>query len=206
MTVAGHTFDSRPVTNTSYLPTKRVLDIATSAAGLAMFALPMLIIAVWIRLDSKGPALYWSRRAGLDSRPFDMPKFRTMRLDTPTVSTRGLEHPEAYVTRFGRFLRRTSLDELPQLWSVFTGKMGFIGPRAILLEETELIAARAAAGVDVVRPGITGWAQVNGRDHLSLEEKVALDREYLKHCSISFDVMITLKTIKRVILCRDVSH
>ncbi|HET9161692.1 MAG TPA: sugar transferase [Caulobacteraceae bacterium] len=183
-----------------------MLDVITSAIGLAIFALPMLVIAIWIRLDSKGPALYWSRRAGLDSRPFDMPKFRTMRLDTPTVSSRGLERPEDYVTRFGRFLRRTSLDELPQLWSVFTGKMGFIGPRAILLEETDLIAARAAAGVDVVRPGITGWAQVNGRDHLSVEEKVALDREYLKHCSISFDVMITLKTIKRVILCRDVSH
>jgi O-antigen biosynthesis protein WbqP len=205
MTVAGHTFESRPVTN-SYLPMKRGLDILTSGLGLVIFAIPMLVIAILIRWDSKGPALYWSRRTGLDGRPFDMPKFRSMRLDTPTVSTRGLEHPEDYVTRMGRFLRRTSLDELPQIWSVFTGRMSFIGPRAILTEETDLLAARAAAGVDVLRPGITGWAQVNGRDNLSVEEKVALDREYLKHCSVSFDVMITLKTVKRVILCRDVSH
>jgi O-antigen biosynthesis protein WbqP len=206
MTVAGHTFDSRPVTNTAYLPIKRGLDILTSAIGLAIFALPMLVIAVLIRLDSPGPALYWSRRAGLDGRPFDMPKFRSMRIETPTVSTRGLEHPEEWVTRMGRFLRRTSLDELPQLWSVFSGKMSFIGPRAILTEESDLLAARSAAGVDILRPGITGWAQVNGRDHLSIDEKVSLDREYLKHCSISFDVMITLKTVKRVILCADVSH
>ncbi|MDB5453917.1 MAG: lipid carrier--UDP-N-acetylgalactosaminyltransferase [Caulobacteraceae bacterium] len=206
MTVAGHTFDSRPVTNTSYLPVKRGLDILTSAIGLAIFAIPMLVIAVLIRLDSPGPALYWSRRAGLDGRAFDMPKFRSMRIETPTVSSRGLENPEAWVTRMGRFLRRTSLDELPQLWSVFSGKMSFIGPRAILLEETDLLAARSGASVDILRPGITGWAQVNGRDHLSIDEKVALDREYLKHCSISFDVMITLKTVKRVILCADVSH
>ena len=195
MTVAGHTFDSRPVSNT-YLPMKRGLDVLTSAIGLVVFAIPMLIIALWIRWDSKGPALYWSRRAGLGGRPFDMPKFRTMRVDTPTVSTRGLDNPDSYVTRAGRFLRRTSLDELPQTWSVFIGKMSFIGPRAILLEETDLLAARSAAGVDVLRPGITGWAQVNGRDHLSVDEKVALDREYLKHCSVSFDVMITLKTVK----------
>jgi O-antigen biosynthesis protein WbqP len=206
MTVAGHTFDTRPVTNTAYLPIKRGLDILTSAIGLAIFAIPMLLIAGLIRLDSPGPALYWSRRAGLDGRDFDMPKFRSMRRDTPTVSTRGLEHPEEWVTRIGRFLRHTSLDELPQLWSVFTGKMSFIGPRAILMEETDLLAARSAAGVDILRPGITGWAQVNGRDLLSVEEKVALDREYLKHCSISFDVMITLKTVKRVLTGANVSH
>jgi O-antigen biosynthesis protein WbqP len=206
MTVAGHTFDSRPVTNTAYLPIKRGLDILTSAIGLAIFALPMLVIAALIRLDSPGPALYWSRRTGVDGRVFDMPKFRSMRIETPTVSTRGLEHPEEWVTRMGRFLRRTSLDELPQLWSVFIGEMSFIGPRAILTEEIDLLAARSAAGVDILRPGITGWAQVNGRDHLSIDEKVSLDREYLKHCSISFDVMITLKTVKRVILCADVSH
>jgi|SRR5437868_1804550 len=206
MTVAGHTFDTRPVTNTAYLPIKRGLDILTSALGLAIFAIPMLLIAVLIRLDSPGPALYWSRRAGLDGRAFDMPKFRSMRRDTPTVSSRGLEHPEEWVTGMGRFLRHTSLDELPQLWSVFSGKMSFIGPRAILLEEVDLLAARSAAGVDILRPGITGWAQVNGRDLLSVEEKVALDREYLKHCSISFDVMITLKTVKRVLTGANVSH
>jgi O-antigen biosynthesis protein WbqP len=169
-------------------------------------ALPMLVIAILVRLDSPGPALYWSRRAGLDGQAFDMPKFRSMRSDTPTVATRGLENPEAWVTNMGRILRRTSLDELPQLWSVFTGKMSFIGPRAILLEEADLLAARTACGVNVLRPGITGWAQVNGRDHISVDEKVELDREYLKHCSISFDVMITLKTVKRVITGADVSH
>lgn len=206
MTVAGHTFDIRPVTNPSYLPIKRGLDILTSAIALVFVAVPMLLIAILIRFDSKGPALYWSRRAGLHGLAFNMPKFRSMQLDTPTVSSLALENPDAYVTRMGRFLRRTSLDELPQIWSVFTGKMSFIGPRAILLEETDLLAARSAAGVDILRPGITGWAQVNGRDHLSIDEKVALDREYLKHFSISFDVMITLKTVKRVVLCADVTH
>ena len=206
MTVAGHTFDYKPMPNPGYLPVKRALDILTSAIGLAIMALPMLVIAILVRLDSPGPALYWSRRAGLDGRAFDMPKFRSMRSDTPTVATRGLENPEAWVTNMGRILRRTSLDELPQLWSVFTGKMSFIGPRAILLEEADLLAARTACGVNVLRPGITGWAQVNGRDHISVDEKVELDREYLKHCSISFDVMITLKTVKRVITGADVSH
>jgi O-antigen biosynthesis protein WbqP len=206
MTVAGHTFDYKPMPNPGYLPVKRALDILTSTIGLAIMAVPMLVIAILVRLDSPGPALYWSRRAGLDGEAFDMPKFRSMRADTPTVATHGLENPEDWVTNMGRVLRRTSLDELPQLWSVFTGKMSFIGPRAILLEEAELLAARTECGVNVLRPGITGWAQVNGRDHISVDEKVELDREYLKHCSISFDVMITLKTIKRVITGADVSH
>jgi O-antigen biosynthesis protein WbqP len=206
MSVAGNAIDCPPVVNRGYLPLKRLLDLVSAALWLVVLALPMLLIAWWIRSDSPGPALYWSRRAGLDGQAFDMPKFRSMRVDAPTVATQGLHDPDAWVTRVGRFLRRTSLDELPQLWSVFTGKMSFIGPRAILMEEAELLAARTAAGVDALRPGITGWAQVNGRDHLSIDEKVSLDREYLKHFSLSFDVMITMKTLKRVLLCADVWH
>lgn len=206
MTVAGNAIDMAPVVNRGYLPIKRALDLVTSAVALFLFALPMAVIALMVRLDSPGPVIYWSRRAGLDGKPFMMPKFRSMRLDTPAVATSNLEDPDAWLTRSGRFLRRTSLDELPQIWSVFTGKMSFVGPRAIMVEEGELLAARAAAGVDLLRPGVTGWAQVNGRDHLTIEEKVALDREYLRHCSISFDLMITIKTIKRVVLCADVRH
>lgn len=206
MSVAGNAIDCPPEVNRGYLPVKRVLDVLTAGAGLIVLAIPMAIIAIMVKLDSAGPALYWSRRSGLDGKPFDMPKFRSMSVDAPRVASRGLEDPDGWVTRMGRILRRTSLDELPQLWSVLTGKMSFIGPRAIILEETELLAARAAVGADALRPGITGWAQVNGRDNLSIDEKVALDREYLRHCSPSFDMMIMLKTIKRVLTGADIWH
>lgn len=189
-----------------YLPVKRAFDVVSACLGLVLLALPMLVIALLIKLQSPGPAIHWSRRAGRDGAPFDMPKFRSMRADTPVLATGRLEDAQSWITPIGRILRSTSLDEVPQLWSVLTGKMSIIGPRAVLVQETELLSARRAAGVLALCPGITGWAQVNGRDHLNIEQKVALDADYLRHCSISFDLMILIKTIKRVLLGADVSH
>ncbi|HET6969972.1 MAG TPA: sugar transferase, partial [Phenylobacterium sp.] len=180
---------------------KRGLDIAVALVGLLIGWPVLLALALAVRLDSPGPAVHWSRRVGRGNRIFAMPKFRTMRIDTPNVATHLLEDPGRWITPLGRFLRRSSLDELPQLWSVLKGDMSLVGPRPALFNQDDLVALRTQAGVDALRPGITGWAQVNGRDHLSIDEKVALDRQYLKHFSISFDVMITLKTVKRVILC-----
>ena len=189
-----------------YLPVKRFFDIVI-AAVILFFTWPiLLLIALAVRATSPGPALYWSRRAGREGEPFDMPKFRSMRTDAPKCASRDLDNPDLWLTPLGGVLRRTSLDELPQLWSVLTGQMSFIGPRAVMVEETDLLTARARYGVEVLRPGISGWAQVNGRDYISVEEKAALDAEYLRHCSVSFDLMIALKTINRVLGGAHVSH
>lgn len=206
MSVTGSAMEGIEPQTPGYLPVKRAFDIFFAALGLIVLASPMLVIALMVRAQSDGPAIHWSRRAGRNGVPFDMPKFRSMRADAPLMATRELDDPAAWVTPIGKLLRRTSLDEVPQLWSVLTGKMSIIGPRAVLLEEADLLAARRAAGVLALRPGITGWAQVNGRDNLTVAEKVALDADYIRHCSISFDLMIAIKTIKRVLLVADVWH
>ena len=185
---------------------KQVFDLLLGIAILALLATPMLLIAIAVRLTSKGPALYWSDRAGKNNKIFKMPKFRSMLTDTPAVATHLLDNPDAYLSPIGGFLRRTSLDELPQLFSVLKGDMSFVGPRPALYNQDDLIALRTANGVDKLLPGITGWAQVNGRDELSIPDKVALDVEYLNCQSFWFDIEILWMTFLKVIKRDGVSH
>ena len=185
---------------------KRVLDIIVALAGLAVGWPVLLALALAVRLDSAGPALHWSRRVGQGNRLFLMPKFRSMRTDTPDVATHLLEDPQRWVTRIGRVMRRTSLDELPQLWSVLVGDMSLVGPRPALFNQDDLIALRSQAGVDRLRPGVTGWAQVNGRDDLPIPEKVRLDAEYLARGSLAFDLRIVAATLRAALSGRGVSH
>jgi len=185
---------------------KRGFDIAAALAGLLVLWPLLAAIALAVRLESPGPALHWSRRVGRGNRIFRMPKFRTMRTDTPDVATHLLTEPERWVTPLGRTLRRTSLDELPQLWSVLVGDMSLVGPRPALFNQDDLVALRTKAGIERLRPGVTGWAQVNGRDELPIPEKVRLDREYMERMSIGFDLAIILATARAALTGRGVSH
>jgi O-antigen biosynthesis protein WbqP len=185
---------------------KRAFDIAVAITGLLLGWPVLLALALAVRLDSPGPALHWSRRVGRGNRLFRMPKFRSMRTDTPDVATHLLEDPVRWVTPLGRFLRRSSLDELPQLWSVLVGDMSLVGPRPALFNQDDLIALRTEVGVDRLRPGVTGWAQVNGRDDLPIPEKVRLDREYMERMSFGFDLRVILATAAAAISARGVSH
>jgi O-antigen biosynthesis protein WbqP len=173
---------------------KRLFDLAFVLASLVFAAVPTVLIALAIRWTSDGPLLYWSDRVGKNNQLFRMPKFRTMRLDAPTVATHLMPNPDDYVTPVGRFLRRTSLDELPQLWSILIGDMSVVGPRPALYNQDDLIALRSAAGVDTLLPGLTGWAQVNGRDELPVPEKVRFDIDYLQRRSLWFDLKIIFLT------------
>ena len=166
----------------------------------------MLIIAVLVRITSKGPALYWSDRVGRNNKIFKMPKFRSMLIDTPSVATHLLDNPDSCLTPIGGFLRRSSLDELPQLFSVLKGEMSFVGPRPALYNQNDLIILRSKKGINTLLPGITGLAQINGRDELTISEKVALDLEYLNHKSLWFDIKILLKTFLKVVKRVGVSH
>lgn len=185
---------------------KRAFDIAASALGLVVLSPILLAIGLAVRLDSPGPALHWSRRVGRGNVLFPMPKFRTMRTGAPNVATHLLQDPQAWVTPVGRFLRRTSLDELPQLWSVLKGDMSLVGPRPALFNQDDLVALRTEAGVHTLRPGVTGWAQVNGRDELPIPQKVALDAEYLARRSLGLDLQILLRTALSAVSGRGVSH
>ena len=185
---------------------KRAFDIAAALAGLIVLSPALLLLALAVRLDSPGPALHWSRRIGRGNRLYQMPKFRTMRLGAPDVATHLLEEPQAWITPLGAFLRRTSLDELPQLWSVLAGDMSVVGPRPALFNQDDLVALRTRAGVDALRPGITGWAQVNGRDDLPIPVKADLDREYLQRWSFGFDLQIIALTVAQVLGRNGVSH
>jgi O-antigen biosynthesis protein WbqP len=185
---------------------KRLVDIAGGLAGLIVLSPVLLGVALAVRLDSPGPALHWSRRVGRYNRLFQMPKFRTMRTGAPDVATHLLPDPDAWITPLGRFLRRTSLDELPQLWSVLKGDMSLVGPRPALFNQDDLVALRTEGGVDRLRPGLTGWAQINGRDELPIPEKVKLDREYLERRSLAFDLRILLATALTALSGRGVSH
>lgn len=185
---------------------KRIFDIALTLIAGMVLLLPLVGTALLVRLTSKGPALYWSDRVGRNNRIFRMPKFRSMRIDTPAVATHLLSDPDSYITPIGSFIRKSSLDELPQLWSILTGDMSFVGPRPALYNQDDLIALRTEKGVHLLVPGLTGWAQVNGRDELPIPAKVALDAEYLRRRSMWFDMQIIWLTFVKV-LCRDgVSH
>jgi O-antigen biosynthesis protein WbqP len=185
---------------------KRAVDILAGFFGLIVLSPLLLGLGLAVRLDTPGPALHWSRRVGRYNRIFRMPKFRTMRTDTPDVATHLLEDPARWVTPLGRFLRRTSLDELPQLWSVLAGDMSLVGPRPALFNQDDLVALRTEAGVEKLRPGLTGWAQINGRDELPIPEKVRLDREYLERMSLAFDLQILAGTARAALTGRGVSH
>ena len=185
---------------------KRLFDILLAILLLAAFGLPMCLIAIAIRLTSEGPALYWSRRIGRDNVEFRMPKFRTMRVGTPALATHLMTEPDAFLTPIGRVLRRTSLDELPQLWSILVGDMSFVGPRPALFNQDDLIGLRACAGIDRLMPGLTGWAQVNGRDELPVDEKVRFDAEYLLERSFWLDLRIIYLTVKNVLMSRGLAH
>lgn len=186
--------------------TKRLFDFFLAVlAGLLLFW-PIVLIAALVRLTSPGPALYWSDRVGHHNRIFRMPKFRSMRIDTPEVATHLLTEPGVYITPIGAFLRKTSLDELPQLWCILVGDMSFVGPRPALYNQHDLIELRTRAGVHELVPGLTGWAQINGRDELPIPEKVALDADYLQRRGFWFDLSIIWKTAIKVLKRDGVSH
>jgi O-antigen biosynthesis protein WbqP len=185
---------------------KRGLDIVGGLAGLVVLSPLLAGLALAVRLESPGPALHWSKRVGRRNRIFAMPKFRTMRVGTPDVATHLLADPARWVTPLGRFLRRTSLDEIPQLWSVLKGDMSLVGPRPALFNQDDLVALRTEAGVDALRPGLTGWAQINGRDELPIPEKARLDQEYLERMSFGFDLRILAMTAVSALSGRGVTH
>ncbi len=185
---------------------KRLFDFLMCVLAVCLLALPLLLVTLAVKLTSSGPALYWSQRVGRHNRVFPMPKFRTMRIDTPVVATHLLGDPTRFLTPVGSFLRKTSLDELPQLWSILIGDMSIVGPRPALFNQDDLIALRTAAGVDALIPGLTGWAQINGRDELPIPEKVALDVEYSQRRSFVFDLLIILRTVLKVIQRDGVVH
>jgi len=185
---------------------KRTFDLLLGVTILVLLVVPLLLISVAVSLSSKGPALYWSNRIGRNNKIFKMPKFRSMLIDTPAVATHLLDNPDSYLFPIGRFLRRSSLDELPQLFSVLKGDMSFVGPRPALYNQEDLISLRTEKGVDKLLPGITGWAQVNGRDKLSIPDKVALDVEYLNRQSFWFDMNILWMTFLKVMKRDGVNH
>ncbi len=185
---------------------KRLFDLVVSVVISVLLVIPMLLIMVAVCLTSKGPSLYWSDRIGKNNVIFKMPKFRSMLIGTPAIATHLLDNPNAYLSPIGGFLRRTSLDEFPQLFSVLKGDMSFVGPRPALYNQDDLIALRAKKGVDELLPGITGWAQVNGRDELLIPDKVALDVEYLNRQSFWFDIKILWMTFLKVMKRDGVSH
>ena len=185
---------------------KRFFDVLLGLCLAAVLALPFVVVAILVRLTSEGPVLYWSDRVGKENTIFRMPKFRSMLVGTPAVATHLLTDPKACLTPIGSFLRKSSLDELPQLWSILVGDMSFVGPRPALFNQEDLIALRTACGVNKLTPGLTGWAQVNGRDELPILEKVKLDAEYLQRRSFWLDIRILWLTFVKVLRRDGVSH
>ncbi len=185
---------------------KRLFDRSLALALAVVLALPCAIIWLLVRLTSPGPALYWSHRVGRNNVIFSMPKFRSMRADTPALATHLMAEPQAFLTPIGPFLRRSSLDELPQLWSILMGDMSFVGPRPALYNQDDLIALRTARGVHELVPGLTGWAQINGRDEIPIPDKVELDAQYLQRQSFWFDIQILVGTVLKVVRRENVTH
>jgi O-antigen biosynthesis protein WbqP len=185
---------------------KRTFDVTSSLIALLFFAVPMLLTALLVKLTSKGPTLYWSDRVGKNNVIFKMPKFRTMRTDTPAVATHLLSDPDHWLTPIGKFLRKSSLDELPQLFSILKGDMSFVGPRPALFNQDDLIALRTAKGVHLLIPGLTGWAQINGRDELPIPQKVGFDEFYLNQRSFALDLKILCLTLFKVLRREGVQH
>ena len=185
---------------------KRITDILLSLILLCFLSIPMILIALIVKLTSRGPALYWSDRVGINNILFSMPKFRTMRLDTPEVATHLMSDPDLYLTSFGSFLRKFSLDELPQLWSILKGDMSFIGPRPALYNQDDLVDLRTKRGIHRLVPGVTGWAQVNGRDDIPIPLKVEYDEYYMNNKSIILDLKIVWMTAVNVLRKRGIKH
>jgi O-antigen biosynthesis protein WbqP len=185
---------------------KRIFDLLLALVAVIVMAMPALLVALAVRLTSAGPALYWSDRVGIHNQLFKMPKFRSMRISTPLVATHLLADPRVHLTPIGRFLRKNSLDELPQLWSILLGDMSFVGPRPALSSQHDLIALRTQSGVHELVPGLTGWAQVSGRDELLTPDKAKLDLEYLHHQSLWLDIKIIYLTFIKVLKKDGVSH
>lgn len=185
---------------------KRGFDFMVAALALIPLSPILLVTALAVRLSSPGPILYWSKRVGAHGRLFAMPKFRSMRVDTPAVATHLLTRPEQYLTPIGSLLRKTSLDELPQLWSILKGDMSLVGPRPALFNQDDLMEQRRRLGVDPLIPGLTGWAQINGRDEIPIPQKVALDAYYLSHRSFLFDLYILWRTAWQVVRRDGISH
>jgi O-antigen biosynthesis protein WbqP len=183
-----------------------MLDVVVTLVALVVFAIPMTFVALAVRFSSRGPVLYWSDRVGRNNIIFAMPKFRTMRVDTPVLPTHLLQDPASFLTPIGSFLRKSSLDELPQLWCVLIGDMSLVGPRPALHNQQDLVDVRTAAGVNVLLPGLTGWAQVNGRDEVPMDVKVGYDVAYLRRKSFLFDVKILFLTFWKVVMVKDVAH
>ena len=185
---------------------KRAFDVFLALLALVILIVPLLLTAVFVKLTSCGPAFYWSDRVGRNNQIFKMPKFRSMKVGTPAVATHLLPDPDAYLTPIGSFLRKSSLDELPQLWNILKGDMSFVGPRPALFNQQDLIELRTKAGVHTLLPGLTGWAQINGRDELPIPAKVALDVEYLHRQSLWFDIKIIFMTAMKVVRRDGVTH
>jgi O-antigen biosynthesis protein WbqP len=185
---------------------KRVFDLVVAFVVAVLLAVLIFVVALMVKLTSPGPVLYWSDRVGRSNRIFKMPKFRSMRTDTPAVATHLLENPDQWLTPIGSFLRKSSLDELPQLWSILKGDMSFVGPRPALFNQDDLIAFRTQCGVHELVPGLTGWAQVHGRDELPIPQKVQFDVEYLQRRSLVLDLKILWLTALKVLVRDGVSH
>jgi O-antigen biosynthesis protein WbqP len=185
---------------------KRVLDLLLAVIASVIFFIPLCLLAVLVKVTSKGPVFYWSDRVGRGNRIFSMPKLRTMRVDTPVVATHLLTDPEKFLTPVGGFLRKSSLDEIPQLWCIVRGDMSVVGPRPALFNQQNLIDMRTDQGVHMIRPGLTGWAQINGRDELPLPEKVKLDSDYLRRQSLGFDLKVIMLTVLKVVRRDGIVH
>lgn len=185
---------------------KRTFDILLAVIASLVLVMPIILVAIAVKLTSKGPALYWSDRVGRKNIIFKMPKFRSMKIDTPAVATHLLNDPKSVLTPIGDFIRKSSLDELPQLWCILKGDMSFVGPRPSLFNQNDLVALRTEKGVHELVPGLTGWAQINGRDELPIPKKVDLDSEYLLRQSVEFDIKILWLTVVKVLRSDGVSH
>jgi O-antigen biosynthesis protein WbqP len=185
---------------------KRVFDLTAGLSATVVLIVPMFLVAILVKFTSKGPVVYWSDRVGSEKRIFKMPKFRSMRLNTPQLATHLMDDTDMYLSPIGGFLRRSSLDEIPQLFSILKGDMSFVGPRPALFNQNDLVAMRTEKGVDKLIPGLTGWAQVNGRDELSITEKVALEVEYMERQSFWFDMYILWLTVHKVLVRDGVSY
>lgn len=185
---------------------KRLFDLILTVFATVVLILPIVLVALLVKLTSKGPVLYWSDRVGRNNRIFSMPKFRSMRVGTPAVATHLLVDPAAHLTPIGGFLRKSSLDELPQLWSIIRGDISFVGPRPALFNQNDLIELRTQKGIHLLTPGLTGWAQINGRDELPIPVKVELDEYYLRNQSFMFDIKIIFQTILKVAQREGVTH
>lgn len=188
------------------MKTKRTFDILVACIAGLILLVPLIITALMVYFTSKGPILYWSSRVGKNNILFQMPKFRSMKVDTPAVATHLLQNADSLLTPIGSFLRKSSLDELPQLWSILKGDMSFVGPRPALFNQEDLIKQRTEAGVHILTPGLTGWAQINGRDELPIPQKVALDIEYLQNRSFLFDLKIIILTFVKVVRKEGITH